>query len=96
MEVLFRQLRCTNESILGQPTTKIEAMVLRKPESVVCVSDHFTIPEKCEIGFDNKKVSNLLYISPPPKKVFKLNLKYFTWSPYPILESIESIDILNL
>jgi hypothetical protein len=96
MEMLFHQLRCTNESILGQPTTKIEAMVLGKPESIICVSDHFTIPEKCEIGFDNKKVSNILYISPHPKQVFKLKLKYYTWSPYPLLESIESINTPNL
>ena len=96
METLFYQLRCTNESILGQPTTKIEAMVLGKPESIICVSDHFTIPEKCEVGFDNKKVSNILYISAHPKKVFKLKLKYYTWSPYPLLESIESIDTPNL
>ena len=96
METLFYQLRCINESILGQPTTKIEAMVLGKPESVICISSHFPIPEKCEVGFDSKKVSNILYISPHPKKVFKLNLKHVTWSLYPLLESIESIDIPNL
>lgn len=55
MEQLFYQLRCTNQKILGIPTTKIEAMVLGTSESVICIADHFVLPNDWVIGFDNKK-----------------------------------------
>ena len=95
MEKLFYQLRCTNQKILGIPTTKIEAMVLGKSESVICIADHFVLPNDWEIGFDNKKMSHVLYAH-PKTHAFKLKLNYNVEAPYPILETIELVEEPNL
>jgi hypothetical protein len=95
MEKLFYQIRCTNQKILGAPTTKIEAMVLGKPESVICIANHFVLPNDWEIGFDTKDTSHVLYAY-PKAHVFKLKLNYDTEAPYPLLEAIELVEKPNL